>query len=80
MRLSMSIDAPLGEHSLELPIIRQTFRATREGWCYHHVPPLSQAASAHSDRAGGGHKNPAASELATEPAADAPVRREVENG
>jgi hypothetical protein len=46
------------------------------------MPPLSrsQAASAHSDRAGGGHENPAASELATEPAADAPVRREVENG
>jgi hypothetical protein len=45
------------------------------------MPPLSrsQAASAHSDRAGGGHENPAASELATEPAADAPVRREVEN-
>jgi hypothetical protein len=37
------------------------------------MPPLSrsQAASAHSDRAGGGHENPAASELATEPAAGA---------
>jgi two-component sensor histidine kinase len=46
------------------------------------MPPLSrsQAASAHSDRAGGGHENPAASELATEPAADALVRREMENG
>ena len=45
------------------------------------MPPLSrsQAASAHSDRAGGGHENPG-SELATEPVADAPVRREVENG
>jgi two-component sensor histidine kinase len=42
------------------------------------MPPLSpsQAASAHSDRAGGGHENPAA----TEPAADAPVRGEMENG
>jgi anti-sigma regulatory factor (Ser/Thr protein kinase) len=46
------------------------------------TPPLSrsQVASAHSNRAGGGHANPAASELATEPAADAPVRREMENG
>jgi two-component sensor histidine kinase len=46
------------------------------------MPPLSrsQAASVHSDRAGGGQENPAASELATEPAADAPVRREMENG
>jgi two-component sensor histidine kinase len=45
------------------------------------MPPLSrpQAASAHSNRAGGGHENPAASELATEPADDAPVRREMEN-
>jgi len=44
------------------------------------MSPLSrsQAASAHSDRACGGDENPAASELATEPAADAPVRREVE--
>jgi hypothetical protein len=35
------------------------------------MPPLSrsQAASAHSDCAGGGDENPAASELATEPAA-----------
>ena len=40
----------------------------------------SQAASAHFDRPGGGHENSAASELASEPAADAPVRREVENG
>src|SRR6266436_6225471 len=46
------------------------------------MPPLSrsQAASAHFDCAGGGHENPAASELQTEPAADAPVRREMENG
>jgi two-component sensor histidine kinase len=45
------------------------------------MPPLSRsrAASAHSDRAGGGGENPAASELAKEPAADAPVRRELEN-
>jgi two-component sensor histidine kinase len=40
----------------------------------------SQAARAHSDSAGSGHENPAASELATETAADVPVRREMENG
>jgi hypothetical protein len=46
-----------------------------------HAAAIAVAScSAHSDRADGGHENPAASELATEPAADAPVRREVENG
>jgi two-component sensor histidine kinase len=46
------------------------------------MPPLSRsrAASAHSDRAGGGRESPAASGLAKEPAVDAPVRREMENG
>jgi hypothetical protein len=32
--------------------------------------PARPATSAHSDRAGGGHENPAASEFATEPAVD----------
>ena len=87
-RIEYGFGTQLSSFLLVFPLTERERQANRVAASHRargarqRMTPLSrsQAASAHSDRAGGGHENSAAAELATEPAVDAPVRREMENG
>lgn len=89
-RIEYGFGAQFSSFLLVFPLTERERQANRvvalrraRGTRQRKATPLlsrSEAASAHFDCAGGGHENPAASELQTEPAADAPVRREMENG